>query len=87
MLSRGLQLDPNDIKTFRGSLVGLSGEHIQVKGHLTLETTYGEGTNTKGIKVRYLIVDSLSPYIIILSRTVTNTLEAVISSQYLVVKY
>lgn len=34
-----LHLDPDDIKTFMGSLIGLSKDKVKVRGHVTLETT------------------------------------------------
>lgn len=47
-------------------------------GHVTLETTSGEGVDAKTIDVSYLIMDALSPYNIILGRPVTNVLKMVI---------
>lgn len=70
-----------------GSLVGLSDKQVQVRGHMTLATTYGEGEDAKEVNVGYLIVDSLSPYNVILGRTNINALRAIISTQYLVLKY
>lgn len=56
-----LQLDSNKVKVFRGSLMGLLGEHVQVKDHVTQETTYGEGGDANAIEVICLIVDVISP--------------------------
>lgn len=65
----------------------MSGEDIQVKEHITLETTSGEGTYTKEIEFSYLIVNAMSPYNIILGRPTINELREVISTEYLVLKY
>lgn len=51
---------------FSYSSIRLSGEQVQVTGHMTLETMCGEGANAKAIEVIYLIVDVMSTYNIIL---------------------
>lgn len=52
----------------------MSGEYIQVKGHIIVETTCGEGTNSKAIEVSYLIVYALSPYNVFLGQPIINEL-------------
>lgn len=37
-----LCLEPEDLKPFQGSLVGLSGEQLQVKGYLTFRISFRE---------------------------------------------
>lgn len=69
-----------------GSLTRLSSEHIQIISHITLETTCGEGEDTKEVDVSYLIVDARSPYSIILRVATINTLGAVGSTLYLTLK-
>lgn len=58
-----------------------------MKGYVTLEISYGEGTNGKEFEVNYLIVDAFSPYNIILVRLAINSFEDVISTKYLVLKF
>lgn len=82
-----LKIYPNDFRVFNGPLIGLSGKHVQVRGHVTLKTTCGEGANTKVIDVSYLIVDALSPYNIVLGRPSKNEPGAVNFTLYLVLKY
>lgn len=55
-----------DMKPFRGSLVRFSREHVQVKGYITLRITFGDHYQAKGIKVKYLPIDTPSSYNIIL---------------------
>lgn len=50
-----LRLDPYDVQTFQNALVGLSNDHVQVKGHITLETIFRLNENIKADKVRHLI--------------------------------
>lgn len=56
-------------------------------GYVTLKTTCDEGANAKTIDVSYLIMDTTSPYNIILRRPTFNTLESVVSTQYLMLNY
>lgn len=48
---------------------------------------FGSGSNTKGIKVRYPIVNVSSPYNIIIRRSSFNALEVDMSTLYLTMKY
>lgn len=75
-----LQLNPNNVKMFIGSLIGLSGKQVQVRGHVTLETTYGDGVDAKAIWVSYIIMGALSPYNIIWGRFYINVLRMIIST-------
>lgn len=72
---------------FNGSLARLSIKHVQIMGHVTLSTTCSEGVNAKTIDISYLIVDTMSPYKIILGRPTINALRAVMSTRYLTLKY
>lgn len=76
-----------DINTFSGSLIKLSYKHVQIMGHVTLEITYREEANVKVIDVSYFIVDTLSPYNIIMGILSINNLGAVVSTWYLTMKY
>lgn len=72
---------------FNGSLMRLSVEHVQIMGHVTLSTTCIERANAKTIDISYLIVDTMSPYKIILGSPTINALRAVVSTRYLTLKY
>lgn len=54
-----LQLDPKLLQHFKGSLVGLDGEYVHVHGYISALTMFGRDGNTKIIKVKYLVVNSL----------------------------
>lgn len=58
---QGLQLDPNNIGAFQGSLVSLLDKQVQVMGNIALKTTFGSGMNARTIEAKYLIVDATSP--------------------------
>lgn len=57
-----LQLNRDNIKVFIGCLDGLSREKVQVKGLIMLEMESDLESNAKTIKMKYLVVDSLSSY-------------------------
>ncbi|GAU32570.1 hypothetical protein TSUD_218280 [Trifolium subterraneum] len=73
---------------YSGTLVGFTGEQVDVMGHIMLYTTFGEDENAKTIKVRYLVVKTLfTSYNIIIGRTTFNALGAVMSTLCLSIKY
>lgn len=47
-----LHLDPDDVKPFKSSVVGFSGKRVQVKGYITLKTTFEVQEKAKEIMVR-----------------------------------
>lgn len=42
---------PENLKPFKGSFVGFLGEHVQVKGYLSLRFMFEEQDHAKEIKV------------------------------------
>ena len=46
---RGMELDTTELLPFKGTLVGFSGEQVQVLGHLALPTTFRNSNNTKTV--------------------------------------
>lgn len=82
-----MNMDTFELLPFKGTLVGFSGEQVQVMGHVPIITIFGSGSNARSIKVRYLIVNTLSPYNIIIGRPAFNALEAMLSTLYLTMKY
>lgn len=51
-----LGLDPNNIKEFHGSVIGLSSENMNLKDLITLKIIFHMNANTKMIKVKYIVV-------------------------------
>lgn len=74
-----MNFDITELFPFKGSLVRFSGEPVQVLGHLSMITTFGNGENTKSIMGKYLIVNTISPYNIIIGRPSFNALEEALS--------
>lgn len=67
--------------------MGFLGKKVQVKGYITLKTTFGAKENTKQIKVMYLIIHLSSSYNMIMWRPTFNQLGFVISTLYMCMKY
>ncbi|GAU27362.1 hypothetical protein TSUD_55150 [Trifolium subterraneum] len=85
---KAMQLVGEQLQPYNGTLVGFGGEQVEVMGHVTLLTTFGEKKNAKTIKVRYLVVKTaFTSYNIIIGRPTFNTLGAVLSTLYLSIKY
>ncbi|GAU44869.1 hypothetical protein TSUD_329260 [Trifolium subterraneum] len=85
---KAMQLAGEQLHPYNGTLVGFEGEQVEVMGHVTLLTTFGEKENAKTIKVRYLVVKTaFTSYNIIIGRPTFNTLGAVMSTLYLSMKY
>ncbi|GAU39516.1 hypothetical protein TSUD_68800 [Trifolium subterraneum] len=85
---KAMQLAGEQLQPYKGTLVGFGGEQVEVMGHVTLLTTFGEKESAKTIKVRYLVVKTaFTSYNIIIGRPTFNTLGAVLSTLYLSMKY
>lgn len=65
----------------------MSGKQRQVNGHITLEITFGSRASNRVIEVKYLIVDTIPPYNIILPRFSLNMIGKVLSTVHLSLKY
>ncbi|PNX98475.1 gag-pol polyprotein [Trifolium pratense] len=83
-----LQLAEEQLTPYNGTLIGFSSEQVEVMGHITLMTTFGEKENAKAIKVRYLVVKTpFTSYNIIVGRPIFNSIGAVMLTLYLAMKY
>jgi len=63
------------------------GEQVSTRGYIDLHTVFREGTQTKTIPIRFLIVDAPTSYNILLGRPSLNTLGAVVSTLHLAMKF
>lgn len=52
--------------------MGFSGEQVPMKGYINLNTLFVLKENGKMIKVRYVIVDTIYSYNIIIGRPIFN---------------
>jgi len=50
-------------------------------------TTFGRGSKTKKIKIRYLVVDATTSYNVLLGQSSLNKLRAIVSTPHLALKF
>ncbi|RDX95699.1 hypothetical protein CR513_21741, partial [Mucuna pruriens] len=81
------KLGLSELKEMRGCLYGFSGEKVPIKGTVEIETTFGEGNNTRRIPVVYTVIEAEASYNIIMGRPALNRLKAVVSTYHLCMKY
>lgn len=84
---QSIQLSREHLHPYHGTFVGFSGEQVQVKGYITLKTTFGTGEQAKTIRGRYLVINAQSSYNIIKGRPALNILGAALFTRYLTLKY
>ncbi|RDY12366.1 hypothetical protein CR513_02858, partial [Mucuna pruriens] len=80
-------LKPIDMEPCTGKLYGFTGEQVEIRGEIELETTFGEGNHTRTISILYTIVDVEASYNIIMGQPMLNKLDAVVSTYHLCMKY
>ncbi|XP_057432493.1 uncharacterized protein LOC130725265 [Lotus japonicus] len=82
-----LGLTDKDLMPYTGTLVGFSGEQVWVRGYLDIDTVFGVDENAKLLRVRYLVLQVVASFNVIIGRNTLNRLCAVISTAHLAVKY
>ena len=68
-----LQLSPDQLRPYTGCL----GDQVEVRGHIELRTTFTDGTASRTVNIRYLVVNAPSAYNILLGRPSLNRIGAV----------
>ncbi|RDY04876.1 hypothetical protein CR513_11345, partial [Mucuna pruriens] len=81
------KLGLSELKEMRGCLYGFSGEKVPIKGIVEIETTFGEGSNTRRIPIVYTVIEAEASYNIIMGRPALNRLKAVVLTYHLCMKY
>jgi len=59
---------------------------VEERGHVELRTTFSDGTSSRTISIRYLVVNATSAYNMILGRPALNRLGAVASTRHMKMK-
>lgn len=83
------QLDilESQIEPFSEQLTGFLEQTIDTMGHINLLTTFGDEKGSKAILIRYLLVNSLTSYHILIGWPALNELGAIISTPYMAMKF
>jgi len=82
-----LQLPDNTMVPHDEPIYGFFGEQVSTCGYIDLHTVFRDGTQTKTIPIRFLIVDVPTSYNVLLGRPSLNTLSAVVSTPHLAMKF
>lgn len=76
-----------DIKPVGTSLFGFAGESVRMYGKVKLPMVLGEGEWKQNKTITFMLVDTLSPYYVILGRPLLSTYAAIISLAHLMMKF
>jgi len=68
-------------------IYGFSGEKVSARGYIDLHTVFRDGSQTKTIPIRFLVVDSPPSYNVLLNRPSLNTLGVVVSTPHMAMKF
>ncbi|XP_057444315.1 uncharacterized protein LOC130736506 [Lotus japonicus] len=74
-----LGLKYKDLMPYTRTLVGFSAEQVWVRGYLDLDTIFGIDENAKLLRVRYLVLQVVASYNVIIER---NTLNRLLGNPY-----
>ena len=81
-----LQLSPDQLRPYDGCLFGFAGDQVEVQGHVELRTTFSDGVSSRTISIRYLVVNVVSAYNLLLGRPSLNRLGVVASTRHMMIK-
>jgi len=81
-----LQLSPDMLRPYGGSLYGFAGDQVEVRGYLELRTTFTDGTASRMESIRYFVVNAFSTYNMLLGRPTLNRLGKVPSTRHMKMK-
>ncbi|XP_057426211.1 uncharacterized protein LOC130719610 [Lotus japonicus] len=82
-----LGLTDKDLKPYTGHLAGFSGKQVRVRGYVELDTVFGIDEDAELLRIRYLVLQVVAAYNVIIGRDTLNRLQAVMSTAHLAVKY
>jgi len=81
-----LQLSLDHLRPYAGCLYGFAGDQVEVRGYIELRTAFTDGAVSRTEKIKYLVVNALSAYNILLGRPTLNRLGVVPSTRHMKLK-
>ncbi|XP_068503530.1 uncharacterized protein [Phaseolus vulgaris] len=72
-----LRLSLDLLRPYTGCLYGFADNQVEVRGYLELRTAFTDGEASRTESIRYLVVNAISAYNILLGRPALNRLNAV----------
>ena len=82
-LYKGLKLKPENLTPYSSSLMSFDGKTVMPKGQIRLPVQ----TGPEIVEVDFIVVDTYSPYIVIVAKPWFHTLGAVASTLHQKVKF
>ncbi|XP_057755997.1 uncharacterized protein LOC130975189 [Arachis stenosperma] len=67
-----LGLEEKELRAYSDSLFGLGNTPVQPMGYIPLHTTFGKGSQSRTLKIDYIVVDISSAYNALIGRTMFN---------------
>ncbi|RZB47442.1 hypothetical protein D0Y65_051177 [Glycine soja] len=68
-------------------LLSFAGERVEIRGYVDLMTTVSQGKLSKSFTIKYLLVDTNTPYFVLIDRKALNELGAIVSTPHLSMKF
>jgi len=82
-----LQLPNTAMVPYDEPICGFLSEQVTTRGYIDLHTVFRDGTQTKTIPIRFLIVDAPTSYNVLLGHPSLNTFGVVVSTPHLAMKF
>jgi len=87
MTYQKLQLPATAMVPYDEPTYSFSREKVSIHGYIDLHAVFREGSQTKTIPICFVVVEAPTSYNVLLGRPSLNTLDAVVSTPYLVMKF
>jgi len=81
-----LQLSPDQLRPYDGYLFGFAENQVEVRGHVKLRKIFSDDISFCMISIRYLVVNAVSAYNLLLGRPSLNRLGMVASTRHMLMK-
>ncbi|GAV57545.1 hypothetical protein CFOL_v3_01082 [Cephalotus follicularis] len=82
-----LRIPTDQLKPMKTPLVGFAGEMVHPLGSIDLSVVAGTAPRQTQVEMRFLVVDTPSPYNAIIGRPRMNLMEAIVSTRHLLMKF
>ncbi|GAV68074.1 hypothetical protein CFOL_v3_11577, partial [Cephalotus follicularis] len=82
-----LRIPENQLRTVKTPLVGFAREMVHPMGSIDLSVVAGTAPRQTQVQMTFLVVDTPSPYNVIIGRPILNLMEAIVSTRHLLVKF
>ncbi|GAV84708.1 hypothetical protein CFOL_v3_28150 [Cephalotus follicularis] len=82
-----LKIQTDQLRPVKTPLVGFVGEMVHPLGSIDLSVVTGTAPRQTQVQMTFLVVDTPSPYNVIIGRPVLNLMEVIVSTRHLLMKF